>query len=220
MKTYLAIAAIAVLALATPLYAGDIRGQYIEARTTDVWTGPCFANADMNLTGKHAVLAWKIEQGRQDGVVLDGLSVVAVVEASDTLGLTQTGPAKAVLLVDKKADATQRAALVALAKKLGGDLTQNVVAVVTTPISITAGHCEKEGCARVDAGVAKIETRCLHDKHDKVCGNEDEFYPPLSVGAKAKAALVTEHSYTGKGFNKTWTDRERRGAYVGSFSIQ
>src|SRR5205807_3392233 len=36
-----------------------IRGQYVEARNCDVWTGPCFANADFNLTGKNAVMAWR-----------------------------------------------------------------------------------------------------------------------------------------------------------------
>ena len=59
----------------------------------------------------------------------DGLSVVAVIESSDTLGQTQAGPAKAVLLLDSKATTAQREALINVAKKLGGDLTKNVVHV-------------------------------------------------------------------------------------------
>src|SRR5437764_3336440 len=111
------LAALAVLAIALPLQAAGVTGHYIEARTCDVWTGPCFANAEMNLGGKHALLGWKIEQGSLGGVKLDGLGVVAVVAASDTLGLEQTGPAKAVLIVDERASAAQRAALVRLAKE-------------------------------------------------------------------------------------------------------
>src|SRR5262245_41181375 len=105
----LLIAAAFVLALvAAPVSAGGITGQYLEARTCEVWAGPCFANAEMNLGGKHAVMAGKVDKGTLDDIRLDGLSVVAVVAASDTLGLEQTGPAKAMLIVDAKADTAQR----------------------------------------------------------------------------------------------------------------
>src|SRR5260370_20996749 len=86
--------------------AAPIKGQYIEARTCDVWTGPCFANAEMNLGGKHAVLGWRVDKGEFDRVSLDGLGVVAVVAASDTLGLKQPGESKAVLHVDSRAHAS------------------------------------------------------------------------------------------------------------------
>src|SRR4051812_1143883 len=124
-----AFAALIALVLTLPAAAGPLSGQYVEARTCDVWTGACFANAEMHVTGKHALMAWRIDQGERDGVKLDGLSVVAVVEANETLGLPQKTPGKAVLLVDARADAAQRAALIATAKQLGGVLTRNVVAV-------------------------------------------------------------------------------------------
>jgi hypothetical protein len=199
--------------------AEEIRGQYVEARTCDVWVGACFANAEMNLTGKHATLAWHVEKGSLDGVALDGLSVVAVVEARDTLGLKQSGPAKAVILVDERADARQREALVKLAQKLGGILTQEVVQVSSAPITIRVGGCPEGGCALVEAGVARIETRCIHPHEDSVCGHEDNFYPPLAQGVHARSAMVTEHSFVGAGFNKTWKDANRRGAYIGTFSV-
>ena len=63
----------------------------------------------------------------------------------------------------------------------------------------------------------QLQTRCLDFHHDKICGNESAFYPPLSCDATAKAAVAVVNRYTGKGFDETWTDRERRGAYVGSF---
>src|SRR5947209_9903004 len=104
MKRFLLLAAAALLVSGTSLQAAGLSGAYIEARTCDVWTGPCFANAEMNIGGKHAVLGWKVEKGKFNDVPLDGLSVVAVIAASDTLGLEQTGPAKAVLIVDDKAN--------------------------------------------------------------------------------------------------------------------
>ena len=85
-----------ILMVADASAANSVRGQYVEARTCDVFTGSCFANADTGLTGKHAVLAWKIDSGTIDGIKLDGLGVVAVVAASETLGLKQTSPSRAV----------------------------------------------------------------------------------------------------------------------------
>jgi len=200
--------------LATP---AGITGRYIEARTCDIWTGPCFANAEINLTGKHAVLGWQVEKGAVGDVSLDGLGVVAVVAAHDTLGMTQTGKAKAVLIVDKRANAAQRAALVLLAKQQGGALIDHVVSVLSEEITFDICACKEDGCATLSAGPAKIETRCLNAQHDKVCGNECAFFPALARGVKVKPAMAVEHSYQGKGVNETWTDASRRSAYLGSF---
>ncbi|HEV3257501.1 MAG TPA: DUF1326 domain-containing protein [Gemmataceae bacterium] len=221
MVRCLAVAAFAVVIAAAPARAAGVSGQYLEARNCDVWTGPCFANAEMNLTGKHAVMAWKVDKGTVDGVRLDGLSIAAVVSASDTLGMKQTGPGKALLMVDDKANAAQRAALVRLAKQQGGGLLARVVAVEAAPVRLEVCKCKDGGCATLKAGsTARIRTRCIDCKHDKVCGNEGNFYPPLAKNVKAQAAVAVEHSFTGKVFNETWNDTERRGAYVGSFAIR
>src|SRR3954454_23047975 len=91
MTRCLSLAVLALALVAAPVSAAGISGSYIEARTCDVWTGPCFANAEVNLGGKHAVLGWRIDKGSLDNVSLDGLGVVAVVAASDTLGIAQAG---------------------------------------------------------------------------------------------------------------------------------
>src|SRR6476646_110277 len=121
MKRICLLALVALMISLAPAQAA-VKGQYIEARTCDVWTGPCFANADFNLAGKNAVMAWRVEKGSVDSISLDGLGIVAVLSASDTLGLEQTGPAKAVLIVDQKATSAQRQALIRLAQQQGGKL--------------------------------------------------------------------------------------------------
>jgi hypothetical protein len=217
MTRGLCILGLLVLA-AAPLQAAGITGQYVEARTCDIWTGPCFANAEMNLSGKNAVMAWKVDEGTVDGARLDGLSVVAIISARDTLGMAQTGPAKAVLIVDERATRAQRDALVQLAKRQGGVFTRNVLSVQAAPIDLTICDCKDGGCARLKAGkLARIETRCLHAKHDKACGNETAFYPPLAAGVKVKPAMAVEHGFTGTGIDETWLETDRRGAYLGSF---
>src|SRR6266542_6195237 len=91
----------------------SIYGDYVEARNADVYTGPCFANAEVGLMGELAVFGWKVKQGSWDGVNLDGLSVVGVVRAKHTLGDAYNSfyPVKSVLIVDEKANAEQRLAL-------------------------------------------------------------------------------------------------------------
>ena len=211
---------LAVALLALPLSAAGLTGQYVEARTCDIWTGPCFANAEVNLGGKNAVMGWKVEEGTFDNVRLDGLSIVAVVAARDTLGIEQTGPAKALLIVDKKANSIQRAALIAFAKKQAGELLEHVIRVDEAAIDLEVVVCKEGGCARLEAGKAKIETRCLSAKHDKVCGNESAYYPPLCKDLKVNPAMAIEHSFVGTGFNETWKDSQRRCAYIGTFDTR
>ncbi len=82
-----------------------LKGDYIEARTADVYTGPCFAMSEVGLTGQEAILAWKVQEGDWNGVPLSGLSVVAVVRANATLGdpYHNPYPAQSVLIVDSRA---------------------------------------------------------------------------------------------------------------------
>src|SRR5437660_7535585 len=131
------LAVLTLLTALVPAQAAGITGQYVEARTCDVWTGPCFANADFNLGGKHAVLAWKIAKGSAGDVNLDGLSVVAVVSAKNTLGLEQTGPAKSVLIIDARATSAQKKALIQFARRQAGSLLENVVGVESAGIKLT-----------------------------------------------------------------------------------
>jgi len=212
MKHIIVLAALAIFLAGAPARADGISGQYVEARTCDVWTGPCFANADFNLSGKNAVLAWKIDKGTVDNVSLDGLG--------DPLGLEQTGPAKAILIVDEKATPAQRKALIRLAQKQGGQLTRNIVVVQQAPVSMIMCECKGETCAEVLAGGARIKTRCLDAHHDKACGNETAFYPPLSRNVHVRPAAAVESSFRGSGLRETWRDFDRRGAYVGSFEVR
>ena len=205
---------------ANKVAAISAKGTYVEARTCDIWTGPCFANADFNIGGKQGLMAWRIEKGQSGNVNLDGLSVVAVICASNTIGLEQHAPAKAVLIVDKKANAEQRDALVRFAQQQGGTLVANVVRVHADAIKIDFCPCSKNACAEVDATVAKVTTRCLNTEHDKVCGNEYAFYPPMANNVKATPAAIVEHAFRGQGLGETWSDSDRRAGYVGSFEAR
>src|SRR4026208_2528934 len=119
-----------LLATATPLLA-EISGDYLEVRTCDVYTGPCFANAEMGLSGKEAILVWSVREGQWKNTALDGLKVIRVVKTDDTMGDQSYQPrtGKAVLVVDAKATSEQREALLDFAKVRAGKLIGEVASV-------------------------------------------------------------------------------------------
>jgi hypothetical protein len=212
--------------LAAPAWAADVPaivGEYVEIRSCDVYTGPCFANAEMGLAGEEAVLAWSVERGTWEGVNLDGLKVVAVVKADGTLGDVRRDPppARAVLIVDAAANARQRQALVALAKHQAGPLLEEVVRVDAAPIELTThvASCPDNGCSIVRAkGLVEIRTRCLGGK-DHVCGNEERYYPPLTKIDNARPAFTVVGLFQGKGLDVTFDEAGRRSAYLGTFGL-
>ena len=201
--------------------APRIQGKYLEARSCDVYTGPCFANGEVGVTGGEAIVTWAIDRGAWNGVLLDGLKVIAVVRASNTLGneYQNAFPAKSVLIVDASATEEQRCALVALATELGGKLTENVVAVQSAPIETSLGECKASGCGHVKAGdLVEVSTRCLGG-NDHLCGNEFTFYPPLTEVENALPAYTNVARFSGEGLGMTWTNLDRRSAFLGTFSL-
>jgi hypothetical protein len=224
----LALLAVTPACLAAPSVSGD----YLEARTSDVYTGPCFANSEVNTAGAEAVFAWHVRQGAWKGVAIDGLSVVAVVRAAATLGDPTRSPlpARSVLLVDERADAAQKAALLGLAHEMGGELLSDVVSVESAPIALTVetgampgahpGHAiasTLSGVASLTAGTeVELRTRALNH-HDHVCGNEEVYYPPLTPTAEAMPAVTLAHAFRGAELGKTWSSPGKRSAFVGRF---
>jgi hypothetical protein len=210
-----------MLALGATGQAQHVSGDYIETRSADVWTGPCVANGEVNLVGDQAILAWRVNKGEWNGVALEGLSVVGVVKAGATLGdeYSNPYPAKAVLIVDEKANAEQQKALVGLAQAMAGELLQNVVRVEVAPIQLqvshNGGHYDKTLLRAGD--LAGIETRMI-GKKDHLCGNEEVYYQPLVTMSHAMPAVAELDEYKGPSLGVRWTVHGKRSAFVGSFS--
>lgn len=195
-----------------------VKGDYVEVRSADVYTGPCFANSEVDLEGKQAILAWKIRHGSWNGVDLSGLGVVAVVKASATLGdrYHNPYPAQAVLILDRQANSRQRVALQKFVKSAGGKLVGQVVKVETAPIDL---HVVRHGDVKMVAGdLARIETRGLCAS-DHLCGNEEVYYPPLTKVSDAMPAYTLQESFHGTGLGVVWDREGARNAFVGTFSL-
>src|SRR5271167_1532067 len=217
-KVAVFVAAFFVSAAALP--AQQVRGDYIESRSTDVYVAQCFANGEVGLTGNYALMAWHVQEGEWNGVKLDGLTVAAAVRARATLGdpYGDPYPAEAVLMVDDAANAAQREALIAVAQHEGGKLLENVARVEYVPVVLDVPQDPHEGHALLRAGhLATIATRPLNH-HDHICGNETNFYPPLTKVEHATSAVALTDEFRGEGLGSQWSAHGRRSAYVGSFS--
>ena len=213
----LPLVCISILALCS-LASAEIHGDYLETRSADVYTGQCFANGEVNLVGREAILAWHIQNGSFNGVQLDGLTVAAAVEARATLGdpYANPYPAKSVLIVDDQASQQQQAALIAFAQKMGGELLQNIEQTISAPMELVVNH-ERHGVALLRAGqFATVQTRSLND-NDHLCGNEVTFYPPLTQVSHSIAAVALTDSYRGPGLGIDWESHGKRSAFVGTF---
>jgi hypothetical protein len=209
----------AVLLFSGLVQAQQIRGDYIETRSADVYTGQCFANGEVNLVGNEAILAWHVQNGSWNGVALDGLTVAAAVRAHGTLGdpYENPYPAQAVVIVDDQASEQQRAALVAFAHQMSGELLSNVERVISAPMELVLNP-EKHGVALLRAGqFATVQTRSIGE-FDHVCGNEVTFYPPLAPTTHSMPAVAMTDSYQGPGLGVAWESHGKRSAFVGSFA--
>lgn len=222
MKTLFAIAVSAAVLSAASLPKNSLEGSYVEARNADVYTGPCYANSEVNMMGNLAVMGWRIEKGTFNGVPLAGLGVVGVVKAKATLGdvINSVYPAESVIIVDQKASEEQRTALIAFAKRMGGDLFQYVKRVEVRPVTLEFAnnnlHTVK---ATLTAGeLATIQTRPIGD-HDHHCSNEEVYYAPLTKVDHYMAGVTLAHDFKGKGLDTTWSSPAKRSAFVASFHL-
>src|SRR4029079_19035172 len=159
MKRAFVSAAVITLAAASLAAGGKgtVSGEYVEARTAEVFTGGCIMNSEAETMGKQALLAWKVDRGSFNGIAIDGLSIVAAVSGDRNLGMTEMGGEKptvrSAVFVDNRANAAQQIALVAMANELSKGLVGTIVQVTPSPITFTDHGSE----IRVSAGPATLD---------------------------------------------------------------
>jgi hypothetical protein len=212
----------ALILLASTAYADDprarITGEYVEARTAEVFAGACIMNSEAETTGRQAVLAWRITSGAFRGVALDGLTMVAAVAGDRNLGMREMGgeePAavRAVLILDPLASRAQRDALTALAIELSGGLITDVVRVDVAPVqfSSTAQQIEVSAADSVRLSVNK------EMKHDASCGAM-QWFKPFSTLEHSSMGVAEAHSFSGQGLGTRWSAPDKRSAFFGTFA--
>lgn len=217
---YFAVALLGVALTAASASSAEISGDYLETRTCDIYTGPCFANSEVGLTGREAIMAWSIEQGAHRGVDLAGLKVVLAIRGAGTLGMggglvVNPDPIKAVVLVDDRATDEQSAALVDFVRERASRVTANITRVVAVPIVMTVDHIHKIGQLVAGKEVSLL-TRELN-AGDHCCTNEIVFYPPLTEVENVSPAFTLDGRFSGRGLGARWSKPNSRSAFLATF---
>ena len=211
-----ALLAIALLvcpaAFAPAPAAATVAGAYLEARTADLYGGPCTGRGDAD--AREAILAWRVDAGEWNGVGLAGLSVVVVVRFERAEAAA--GGTRSVILVDSLAAPEQRAALEGLARESAGGVLGEVVRVESAPIQLAVEPARALARLRV-AELAELSTRPFN-RLDPLCGDETLTAPPLVAGVDASPAVALRNAFRGTALGDPWQVSNRRGAFVGTFS--
>ncbi len=202
------------------LAANPIRGKYVEARTCQVYTGPCFANGEVGSAGKNAIMTWMIDRGSYDGVDLSGQAAAVIVKASHTLGFNGFDDAdttKAVVVVDASANDRQQAALKSFVLDQTGIDEDDVAALQKADIEMQFDV--DEVTASVNVGdVARLETRKARPG-DCICSNESAYYPPLTQLLGCVPGVTVEGDVSARPLGTRWSIPDSRTAYLGLFSV-
>lgn len=207
---------VAQAAVAAPRLS--VTGDYVEARTAEVFTGGCTMNSEAETIGRQAVLAWRVEHGTIDGVSVDGLAVVAAVAGDRNLGMREMGGegptrVRAMVYVDDRATASQRDALIALVRTATRHLPTEIARV-----SAVAVRFERDPATiRVAAGEASLDVQ-TRVKHDPSCGAM-QWFNPLGDMSRAAIGMTRSQVYWGDALGSRWRQSDKKSAFWGTFAF-
>lgn len=216
----LSLIAIALVLTVDSTIAGErgrVTGDYVEARTAEVFAGGCVMNSEAETVGRQAVMAWKIDRGSYQGVSLDGLAVVAAVNADRNLGMREMGGeapqnVRAALVVDARASLAQRDALVAMARDLSKGVISDVVSITPAHISYWT---DKD---RIALAAPQVQlTVSKHLKHDPSCGAM-QWFRPLTTIQQGSLGVAEAHAFSGSALGTKWSDPNKRSAFFANFT--
>ena len=212
LSTMFLSAALATVSAAPP----TLTGTYVEARTSEIFAGACVINGEAATAGREALLAWKVDKGRFNGVALDGMAVVAAVAGDVNLSVQEIGgdvaTTRTVLFVDARASEPQRRALVAMARTLANRVIDAVAEVTPAPIEFVAGDHDIQVVVRT----ARLRVR-KEMEHDSTCGNK-KWFDPLSNVHHADLGIAVENAFSGVALGTKWSDPNKRSAFFGTFA--
>jgi hypothetical protein len=193
--------------------APTVTGDYVEARSCNVFAGPCHYGSEFTTSGREAVMAWRVRQGASAGQKLDGLAVVAAVVADENL--TVSGPRRSVFYVDERATPAQRDALVALLRERTGADFGQVVAVRSAPIHFEA---RPDGTHVTVPRVAQIDATKMPDA---ACCRWPgaRWYDPLARTQSVNVGNATVNEYDDALLNVRWTQRGQNSVLFGDFAF-
>jgi hypothetical protein len=207
------------LLCALPLAAGDapaVSGDYVEARSNEVYTCGCHYSGQITTAGREAILAWRITRGVYQGTSLAGIKVAAVVVGDANLG-AYDGPRRTALYLDSSASDPQVQAIVALWEREYSQALGKIATVHRVPISFTqqgeAIHLSIPNLVEVQARKARLP----QDAHPA----SYVWYQPFVPLRSSSLATALDYEYSGMDFQHQWQDlMPSINGYLGEFAVK
>jgi hypothetical protein len=215
----LATAILVSLLCGLPLAAGDapaISGDYVEARSNEVYTCGCLYSGQMTTGGREAILAWRIKGGVYKGTALAGVKVAAVVVGNSNLS-AYDGPRRTALYLDESASDAQLQAIVALWQREYSQALGKIATVHRAPISFT----QQDDAIRVSIpNLVEVQARKARLREDAHPGSY-LWYGPFVPLRSSSLATALNYEYSGMDFQHQWQDlMPSINSYVGEFALK
>jgi hypothetical protein len=193
-----------------------VSGDYIEARSNEVYTCGCLYSGQMTTAGKEAILAWRIARGTYQGTSLVGVKVAAVV-VGDTSLSAYDGPRRTALYLDGVTSDDQQQAVVALWQQQYAGALGKITSVHRVPINIT----QQGDTIRVSVpDLVEIQARKARLPADAHPGSY-VWYEPFVPLRNLSLATALDYEYSGKDFQRQWQDLlPSISGYLGEFTMK
>jgi len=214
----LATAILVSLLCAWPLAAGDapaISGDYVEARSNEVYTCGCLYSGQMTTSGREAILAWRITRGVYQGTALAGVKVAAVVVGNSNLS-AYDGARRTALYLDESASEAQLQAIVTLWQGEYSQALGRIATVHRVPISFT----QQGDAIRVSIpNLVEVQARKARLPEDAHPGSS-RWYGPFVPLRSSSLATALNYEYSGVDFQHQWQDlMPSINGYLGEFAL-
>ncbi|MDQ3812434.1 MAG: DUF1326 domain-containing protein [Armatimonadota bacterium] len=199
-------------------HAGQLKGDYIEARSASVYAGPCHYSNEAVTAGDTATLAWRFDEGEWKGVSLKGLSAVAVLKADKNLA-EDTTSRRSVLYLDMRATPAQTAALRSLFNEKYGATLGRILAVKAAATEVSHdGLNYRVRVAGEKAAVARLDVNRYPCSH---CTQAAQiWYQPFVDVQNVIVGKTTRNVFRDAALNTAWDDsQEANSAFVGQFAL-
>jgi hypothetical protein len=215
----LATAMLVSLLCALPLAAVDapaVSGDYVEARSNEVYTCGCLFSGQMTTAGREAILAWRITRGVYQGTPLAGVKVAAVVVGDANLS-AYDGARRTALYVDESASDAQLQAIVALWQREYSQALGKIATVHRVPISFTQ---QGEAVRLSIPNLVEVQARKARLPEDAHPGSF-LWYQPFVPLRNSSLATALDYEYSGMDFQHQWQDlMPSINGYLGEFALK
>ena len=192
----------------------QLQGTYLEGRSASVFAGACHVNGESDTQGRHALLAWAVDEGSWAGQELAGLRVAAAVSSPGNLA--EGSARRTRLYVDAGAAPDQKERLEAARAWL---LDQHA-GVLGEVVSLEAAEVELE----LDGDAFSLQVPGVLElggqlDPDRTCCTMPErvWYQPLAGLQDSRVALGEVCSFAGAGEDVPWSYPGQNNSFVGTF---